>query len=97
MKWLSFIPVVALAFLAIACEKHPYSQLPEEGATAFGKHSVAAAEAKPEAKPAGEPAAAAPAAAAPGAAAPGAAAPGAAAPGADAKPGEAPKFFPQNK
>ena len=51
MKWLSFIPVVALAFLAIACEKHPASQLPEEGATAFGEHAAPAGEAK-----AGEPA-----------------------------------------
>jgi hypothetical protein len=82
MKWLSFIPVVALAFTAIACEKHPYSELPAEGARAFGEPPAAAAEAKPEAKPAGEPAAAAP---------------GAPAPAADAKAGEAPKFFPQNK
>jgi hypothetical protein len=50
MKWLSIIPVVALTFLAIACEKHPASQLPEEGTTAFGEHSTAGGEAKPEAK-----------------------------------------------
>ncbi|HEY3899382.1 MAG TPA: hypothetical protein VGM54_12250 [Chthoniobacter sp.] len=52
MKRLSFIPALALALLALACEKHPASQLPEEGATAFGEHSASAAEAK-----AGEPAA----------------------------------------
>jgi hypothetical protein len=82
MKRLSFIPVLALAFMAIACEKHPYSELPEEGATAFGEHSKEVAEAKPEVKPAGESPAATPAAPASGA---------------EAKPGEAPKFFPQNK
>ncbi len=84
MKWFSIIPVLALAFLANACEKHSAAELPEEGATAFSEHSIAAAEQKPDGKPAGE--SAAPAAAeAP------------AAPSPDAKPGESPKFFPENK
>jgi len=78
MKWI-FLPVLSLALLATACEKHPASELPEEGATAFGEHSAEAHVEKPEAKPAGESAQPAPA------------------PSAESKPGEAPKFFPQNK
>ncbi len=82
MKWFSLIAVVALAFLVDACEKHPASDAPEEGATEFGKHEKAAEE-KPEPKPAAE--------------APAAAKPEAATPAPETKPGEAPKFFPENK
>jgi hypothetical protein len=53
MKWFSVLPIVALAFLANACEKHPVADAPEEGTTAFGEHSKAAEE-KSEAKPAVE-------------------------------------------
>jgi hypothetical protein len=83
MKWFSIIPVLALVFLAGACEKHPASELPEEGATAFGEHAKAAGEEKPEAKPAGESAAPAK--------------PESPAPATDSKSGDAPKFFPANK
>ena len=82
MKWFSLIPVLALAFLANACEKHPAAELPEEGQTAFGEHAKGAEE-KTEAKPATE--AAAPAKSESSTPAP------------EAKPGEAPKFFPENK
>jgi hypothetical protein len=81
MKWFALIPVLALAILSDACEKHPASELPEEGATAFGEHAPAAAEQKPEAKPAGESGAQSETPA----------------PAAGAKPGEAPKFFPSNQ
>ena len=83
MKWFSIIPVLALGFLTNACEKHPVSQLPEEGATAFGEHAKPAGEEKPEAKPAAESAAPAKTETP--------------APAGDAKPGDAPKFFPENK
>lgn len=53
MKWFSIITVLALAFLANACEKHPVADAPEEGVTAFGPHSKAGEE-KSEAKAAGE-------------------------------------------
>jgi hypothetical protein len=82
MKWISIIPVLALAFLANACEKHPAAELPEEGATAFGEHAASGSE-KSTAKPAAESSVAAQ--------------PGTPAPSADAKPGEPPKFFPENK
>jgi hypothetical protein len=82
MKWLSLIPVLALAFLVDACEMHSAADLPEEGATEFGKHEKGSEE-KVDAKPAAE------AAAAPR--------PEAATPAPEAKPGEAPKFFPENK
>lgn len=39
MKWFSVLSIVALAFLANACEKHPVSDAPEEGRTQFGEHS----------------------------------------------------------
>ncbi len=82
MKWLSIVPVLTLAFLVGACEKHPASELPEEGATAFGEHAHASTEVKSEAKPASETAAPAPEtpAATP-----------------MAKPDDAPKFFPEKK
>jgi len=83
MKWFSILSIIALAFLANACEKHPVGDAPEEGTTAFGEHSKAAEEKKEEAKPAAE--AAAPAKAEAPAATP------------EAKPGEAPKFFPEKK
>lgn len=84
MKRLSIISVLALAFVFIACEKHPTSDAPGEEAKEFGKYEKGGEEKeKSEAKPAAEPAAAAKPEAA------------AATPG--AKPGEAPKFFPENK
>ena len=82
MKWYSLISVLALAFFINACEMHPASDAPEEGATEFGKHEKGGAE-KVEAKPATEAAAAAKAEATP--------------PAPETKPGEAPKFFPENK
>ena len=82
MKWFSILSILALAFLANACEKHPASDAPEEGVTAFGEHSKAAEE-KTEARHAPE--AAAPAKPESPAATP------------EAKPGEAPKFFPEKK
>ena len=82
MKWLSLIPVLALAFLVNACEMHPASDAPEEGTTEFGKHENGGEE-KAEAKPAAE--------------ATPASKPEAATPAPEAKPGEAPKFFPENK
>ena len=54
MKWFSVLSIVALAFLANACEKHPASDAPEEGVTAFGEHSKAHHEEKGEAKHAEE-------------------------------------------
>jgi len=81
MKWFSIIPVLAVAFLASACEKHLASELPEEGATAFGEHAAGASAEKPDVKSAGDAAAQS----------------GTPAPPADAKPGEAPKFFPETK
>jgi len=83
MKWYSVIPVLALAFVFDACEKHPISQLPPEGATAFGVHAWPSAGDKSEAPPAGTSAAPAKS--------------DAAAPVADGKPGDAPKFFPESK
>jgi len=83
MKWFSIIPVLALAFLANACEKHLASELPEEGATAFGEHAAGAGEVKLEAKPAGESVAPTQ--------------PGTPVPSTEARPGEAPKFFPESK
>ena len=89
MKWFSVLSIVALAFLANACEKHPVSDAPEEGATQFGEHSKGHESheghgEKSEVKPTDQPAAATketPKA------------------GADAKPGEASKIqiFPEKK
>ena len=84
MKRLSILPILALAFVLGACEKHPLSDLPPEGATAFGPHAWKPGDVeKPEGKPAGE--AASPATTE------------AAAPVAEGKPADAPKFFPENK
>ena len=83
MKWFSVIPVLAFAFVFNACEKHPASQLPPEHATAFGEHAWPSPGGKEGTAPAGE--------------ASTAAKPEAAAPVADGKPGDAPKFFPENK
>lgn len=60
MKWFSVLSIVALAFLANACEKHPASDAPGEGVTQFGEHSKghASHEEKGEAKPSDQPAAA---------------------------------------
>jgi hypothetical protein len=82
MKWLSLIAVLALAFLVDACEMHTAAELPEEGATEFGKHEKGNEE-KLEVKPAAE--------------APAAPKPEATTPAPEAKPGEAPKFFPESK
>jgi hypothetical protein len=82
MKWFSLIPVLALAFFVNACEKHAAAELPEEGQTAFGAHAKGSEE-KTEAKPAAE--------------VPTAAKAEAATPAPETKPGEAPKFFPENK
>jgi hypothetical protein len=60
MKWFSVFSIIALAFLANACEKHPASDAPEEGVTAFGKHSEAAEE-KAETRPSDQPRTEAPA------------------------------------
>jgi hypothetical protein len=84
MKRLSILPILALAFVLGACEKHPLSDLPPEGATAFGPHAWKPGQGEvTEGKPVGE-----------------AAAPektDAVAPVAEGKPGESPKFFPENK
>ena len=85
MKRFSILPLLALAFVFGACEKHPVSDLPPEGATAFGAHAWKPGDAeKPEGQPAGE-----------------AVAPvkteAVAVPVAEGKPADAPKFFPENK
>ncbi|MEP6671882.1 MAG: hypothetical protein ABJF10_22160 [Chthoniobacter sp.] len=82
MKWFSILSILALAFLANACEKHPTKDAPEEGKTEFGPNSIHAEE-KAETKPASE--TAVPAKPESPAATP------------EAKPGEAPKFFPEKK
>lgn len=81
MKRFSIIPLCVLAVLATACEKHPASELPP--AHGAGEHH---AEAKGDTGHAAQPAGHAEAPK-----------PEAAKPEADAKPGEAPKFFPENK
>ena len=81
MKRFTIIPVLALAFIVAACEKHPVGDAPE--GTQFGpKENAEKAEPKEakEAKPAGE-----------------AAKPEGTAATPEAKPGEAPKFFPEEK
>jgi hypothetical protein len=82
MKWFSIISVLALAFFANACEKHQTKDSPEEDKTEFGPHSIHNEE-KAETKPAAE--------------APAPAKTEATAPAPEAKPGEAPKFFPEKK
>ena len=82
MKWFSIASVCALAVLATACEKHPASELPPEHG-AGPHHAEAKGEAGHEAKPAEH--------------AVEAAKPEAAKVEGEAKPGEAPKFFPENK
>jgi hypothetical protein len=81
MKWFTLIPVLVIAFVVNACEKHPASDAPEEGVTAFGEHAKGHEE-KAESRPEDQPASAKekPAAATP-----------------EAKPGEAPKFFSEKK
>lgn len=81
MKRFSIIPLCVLAVLATACEKHPASELPPAHG-AGEHHAEAPGETAHPAQPAGH-------AEAPK--------PKAAKPEADAKPGEAPKFFPENK
>ena len=82
MKWFSIASVCALAVFATACEKHPASELPPEHGAAE-HHAEAKAEVAHEVKPAGHAAEAAK--------------PEAAKPEGEPKPGEAPKFFPENK
>ena len=84
MKRISALVLLsALAFFGNACEKHPASELPAEHATAFGAHATGhGGDTHHPASPAEH----APAAK-----------PEASAPAADAKPGEAPKFFPDKK
>lgn len=81
MKRFTIIPVLALAFIVAACEKHPVGDAREgtEFGPKEGSEKVEAKESK-EAKPAGEAARAEGAAATP-----------------EAKAGEAPKFFPEEK
>jgi hypothetical protein len=81
MKWFSIIPLCVLAVLATACEKHPASALPPAHG-AGDHHGEAKGDHGHTAKPAEH-----------------AEAPKqeAAKPAADAKPGEAPKFFPDGK
>jgi hypothetical protein len=82
MKWFTLIPVLAIAFIVNACEKHPVSDAPGEEAKEFGKYEKGGEE-KVEAKPAAESEAATK--------------PEAATPSPEAKPGEAPKFFSEKK
>jgi hypothetical protein len=82
MKWF-IIPCLALPILFGACEKHPAADLPPEGATAFGEHGWPKTDEKAEVASTAEPAPAAKTESAP--------------PVAEGKPGEAPKFFPENK
>ena len=82
MKWFSIASVCALAVFATACEKHPASELPPEHG-AGEHHAEAKGEAVHEARPAEH--------------APEAAKPETVKIEGEAKPGEAPKFFPENK
>jgi hypothetical protein len=82
MKRLSALALCALALLVNACEKHPASRLPDEHATQFGQHGTEHHGAE---KHAPKSAAEHHAPATP------------ATPAAEAKPGEAPKFFPEKK
>jgi hypothetical protein len=85
MKWISLLPILALALLINACEQHPATDSPGEEVHAFGKPESAAAEkAEPQPDQPGKKSEAKPAEAA-------------ATPAATAKPGEAPKYFPENK
>ena len=82
MKWFSIATVCALAVLATACEKHPASELPPEHG-AGEHHAEAKGEAAHEARSAEHAAEAAK--------------PETVKTDGEAKPGEAPKFFPENK
>ena len=82
MKWFSIASICALAGFTTACEKHPASELPPMHGTG-AKHAEAKGGTKHEAKPA--------------AGHPEAAKPEPAKTDGEAKPGEAPKFFPENK
>ena len=82
MKWYSIASVCALAVFATACEKHPVSELPPEHG-AGEHHAEAKGEAVHEAKPAEHVAEVAK--------------PEPAKAEGEPKPGEAPKFFPENK
>ncbi len=88
MKRLSVLLLGALALFVNACEKHPVSQLPDEHATEFGKYLGGHGAEKqgdhhaPKAEAEHAPAAKHEEPAKPVA---------------EAKPGEAPKFFPEKK
>ena len=82
MKWFSIATVCVLAVFATACEKHPASELPPEHG-AGEHHAEAKGEAAHDAKPDEHAAEAAK--------------PEPAKAEGEAKPGEAPKFFPENK
>ena len=82
MKWFSIASACVLAVFATACEKHPASELPPEHG-AGEHHAEAKGEAVHEATPAER--------------TPEAAKPETVKTEGEAKPGEAPKFFPENK
>jgi hypothetical protein len=96
MKRFSVLSFAALALCINACEKHPAAELPPEHATEFGKYAeghghgaAGGGEHATEHAPAH--------AAAPAETHAKEAAPAAPAPAAEAKPGESPKFLPENK
>ena len=89
MKRLSVLSFAALALCINACEKHPAAELPPEHATEFGKYA--------EGHGAGNGEHATTHAAAPAEAHAKEAPPAAPATAAEAKPGESPKFLPENK
>jgi len=91
MKRLSVLLLGALALFVNACEKHPASQLPGEHATEFEKYLPGHGGDHHGADTHAPKAAAAHAAPAPSAHAE------TAKPATEAKPGEAPKFFPEKK
>ncbi len=81
MKRLLAILFAPLALLMNACEKHPASELPTEHATEFGEHAVSHGGAGNREKKSAEEHAKSEASVQ----------------GSEAKPGEAPKFFPEKK
>lgn len=88
MKRLSVLLLGALALSHNACEKHPASQLPDKHATEFGKYASGHGGGGHGDAHAPHPAAEHASAASHGETPK---------PGAEAKPGEAPKFFPEKK
>ena len=82
MKSFSIAAIAALAVLTSACEKHPASELPPKHGA--GEHHAESATGTPHGEKPAEHTAEAPK-------------PEAAKPDPEAKPGEAPKFFPETK